>query len=148
MVPFPELVAGFVGFLALADHWHWPLEQPLQEWEEYDRITRNFHLASTLFVGGSPNKMTERMVDALHRRYFINVLCGLYSKRGLKILQGMNMLPIRFIERIKDVVSYHDYLLNEQGEETPTEVLTTKPLENPMWDRSTQPFDLEEDIPF
>jgi len=72
-VAFPELYAGFLGLALLTVGWMKPNSN--QEFKG-----KRWHLAPTLFVGGTANQVGSNMTKALSRLYPINVITGLHRE--------------------------------------------------------------------
>ncbi len=69
LVPFPELLVGFVGMFFSVHSWHNPTTTP---------AAGTLHLAPTLFVGGTANPMQRRMAQELMKTFPVNIVTDLH----------------------------------------------------------------------
>lgn len=87
--PFPELFVSFLGMLLTAHHWlkHSGLRDSI--------VPGGWHLAPTLFVGGSLSMWHSRMVKALTATYPINIVTGLHAGSwDLSARADMNLIRL------------------------------------------------------
>jgi hypothetical protein len=70
--PFPELLVSFLGMLIAAHKWY-PKNTGV-------RLTNDEgHLGPTLFVGGTPRALHQKMISAMQSSYPINIIAGLHK---------------------------------------------------------------------
>lgn len=72
MNPFPELMVSFIGMLVSAHEWY-------PESVKYRHTNNDGHLAPTLFVGGTARTLHLRMISAMQKAYYMNIICGLHE---------------------------------------------------------------------
>lgn len=72
MNPFPELMVSFIGMLVSAHEWY-PNSDKLQHTHDKG------HLGPTLFVGGTARTLHLRMINAMQKAYYMNIICGLHE---------------------------------------------------------------------
>lgn len=73
--PFPELFVSFIGMITAAHEWLGSEGRVVAEKGKGD------HFASTLFVGGSARALHNRMANALHEVYPVNIVLGMHKGR-------------------------------------------------------------------
>jgi len=83
MNPFPELLISFIGMVIAGHFW-------IQDYDP-SNPKYGFHLAPTLFVGGTARSLHIRMVEALKRVYPINIILGMHSGTW-NLLQNDNLI--------------------------------------------------------
>ncbi|MBV9493155.1 MAG: hypothetical protein JOZ54_02830 [Acidobacteria bacterium] len=71
LVPFPELLIGFIGMVLTAHPW-------IGRFAAASEVPEGPHLAPTLFVGGSTQGLQRKMVAALEQTYPVNIVTGLH----------------------------------------------------------------------
>ena len=89
MVPFPELLVGFIGMLTTTHCW-FNAEDP-----HFKISDQGQHLAPTLFIGGDARSIHLKMIAALERTYPINIAIGFHigtfslfsNNRRLRLLE-------------------------------------------------------------
>ena len=72
MNPFPELLVAFIGMLVAAHEWY-------PNGKAVKHVSNNGHLGPTLFVGGTSRPIHIRMIRAIQKAYFVNIICGLHE---------------------------------------------------------------------
>lgn len=72
MNPFPELLVSFIGMLVSAHEWY-PKSNKLRH------SHNEGHLGPTLFVGGTARTLHLRMINAMQKAYYMNIICGLHE---------------------------------------------------------------------
>ena len=71
LVPFPELLIGFVGMIVAAHPW-------VANFATSAEVPEGPHLAPTLFIGGTTQGLQRKMVAALQKVYPVNIVTGLH----------------------------------------------------------------------
>jgi hypothetical protein len=89
MVPFPELLVGFLGMLMTTHSW---LEETPPQ---FIRRNNGRHLAPSLFIGGDARGIHLKMIEGMEKTFPINIVVGLHSG-ALSLLGGR---PLRRLER-------------------------------------------------
>lgn len=74
MVPFPELLVSFIGMFVTAHGWYRDTGD-----EDSPLSNAGFHLAPTMFVGGTARAMHLKMIRAIERTYPVNIVVGLHQ---------------------------------------------------------------------
>lgn len=72
MNPFPELMVSFIGMFIAAHQWY-PNELTVQRSED------SGHLAPTLFIGGAPRGLHQKMISAMQKSFPLNIICGMHE---------------------------------------------------------------------
>jgi hypothetical protein len=101
MNPFPELLVSFIGMLVSAHEWY-PNSDKL-------RHTHNEgHLGPTLFVGGTARTLHLRMINAMQKAYYMNIICGLHEGTW-SLTDAKNRLVLGNVDEASAAVDAEDF---------------------------------------
>lgn len=79
--PFPELLVSFIGLFEAAHSWYDGSSPKVFS------ADNGLHLAPCLFVGGDSRPIQRRMIDALEKKFPINIVTGIHWGR-FKLARG------------------------------------------------------------
>ncbi len=104
MVPFPELMFGFIGVY---------LE--LFKGKKRKVIDNSYHLAPCLFISGKCNPHTERIRNYLEGRYKLNIITDLYFKGksnfSQKNFRKLNVVKHDYVKKETELKRINDKLI-------------------------------------